>query len=211
MGTGIFGGTFDPVHIGHLRAAEEIREAFSLKRVFFIPAFIPPHKRDKKIAVADARLEMLKSAIRGNPCLRVSDTEIAREGVSYTIDTVKLFNKRYKNLFLIMGMDAFFEINTWYRYEELFHHANFIVMTRPGQGKISTGGIFPHDIRREFEDIDPFSFRHTSGNHVYIYHVTQLDLSSSKIREWVKDERSIKYIVPPKIEKIIAERGLYRD
>ena len=87
MAIGIFGGTFDPVHIGHLRVAEEIRESLDLERIYFVPAGIPPHKRDKKIAHIDQRLDMLKLAVRNNPFLRLSELEIKRSGISYTIDT----------------------------------------------------------------------------------------------------------------------------
>ena len=94
MAIGIFGGTFDPVHIGHLRAAEEIRESYSLEKVFFVPAYIPPHKRDKQVSGIDQRIEMLRMAIRNNPFLYLSELEVKRGGVSYSIDTIETFEKR---------------------------------------------------------------------------------------------------------------------
>ena len=210
MKIGLFGGTFDPVHIGHLRAAEEIRESYALDRVYFIPAYIPPHKRRQGITGADIRLKMVKSAIRGNPYLRASEVELKREGVSYSIDTVRAFEKRFKTLYFIMGIDAFSEIDTWHDYREIFNHTNFIIMIRPSNGKTFIKDIFPEDLKVKMKKMDNCSFQHVSGNKIYLHRVTQLDISSTGVRENVKNGKTTRYIVPQTVEKIISEKGLYR-
>ncbi len=207
---GIFGGTFDPVHIGHLRAAEEIREHFSLDRVYFVPANIPPHKKNKEITDTAIRFRMIKTVIRDNPNLRVSKIEMKRNGVSYSIDTVQAFEKRFKYLYFIIGIDAFSEINTWLNYREIFYHTNFIIMARPMKGERTSKDIFPPDVKKNMKKLDNSTFQHISGNKTYLHHVTQLDISSTMIRKNVKAGKTIKYIVPENVKRIINEKGLYR-
>ncbi len=210
MAIGIFGGTFDPVHIGHLRVAEEIRESFSLERVFFVPAYIPPHKRDKQISGIDQRIEMLKIAIRNNPFLRLSEMEVKRGGISYTIETIETFGKKYGGTFFIIGLDAFLEIQTWHRYRELFSRTNFIIMLRPLDHEASGLDIVPEAVRGAVERIDESTLQHFSGTRIYLHRVTQLDVSSTKIRDASKNARSIRYLVPDKVERFINQRGLYK-
>ncbi|HOJ43890.1 MAG TPA: nicotinate (nicotinamide) nucleotide adenylyltransferase, partial [Syntrophorhabdaceae bacterium] len=119
MKIGLFGGTFDPIHIGHLRAAEEIREMYFLDVIYFIPVYIPPHKREKKIADYEDRVSMIRLSIKGNRFMKLSDIEIKRGGVSYSYDTIRYFEDKFKDIYFIIGVDAFSEINTWYRYKEL--------------------------------------------------------------------------------------------
>ncbi|HQJ94624.1 MAG TPA: nicotinate-nucleotide adenylyltransferase [Syntrophorhabdaceae bacterium] len=210
MRIGLFGGTFDPVHIGHLRVAEEIREAFELERVYFIPANIPPHKNIQLITDSDIRLKMIKSAVRDNKYLSVSDIELKRKGVSYSIDTVRSFEKRFKSLYFIMGIDAFYEIDTWYDYKEIFNHTNFIVMLRPMDRKPGASDVFPNSLKTHIKKIDDVRFQHSSGNMIYLQQVTQLDISSTRIRENIKQGKTTRYIVPKTVEKIVREKGLYR-
>jgi nicotinate-nucleotide adenylyltransferase len=210
MAIGIFGGTFDPVHMGHLRAAEEIRESFGLEKVFFVPAYIPPHKRSKRIADVDQRVEMLKMAIRNNAHLSLSELEIKRGGVSYSIETIETFEKRYGEIYFIMGLDAFMEIGTWHRYDELFSHADFVVMVRPMEKGVSGAELFPENVRGLVNKIDDATLLHTSGKKIYLRRVTQLDISSTRIREASQQNKSIRYLVPDKVERFINQRGLYR-
>jgi nicotinate-nucleotide adenylyltransferase len=210
MKVGIFGGTFDPVHIGHLRAAEEIREQYMLDKIYFVPACIPPHKRTLEITDPGLRLTMLKRAIRGNSFLYTSDIEIKNQGVSYSINTVKVFQKRYKKLYFIIGIDAFLEINTWYNYREIFNYTNFIIMDRPFNRKTPANTLFPSDIRKDIDRIDEGTFKHASGNEIYMQRVTQLDISSTKIRDSARNGKSIKYLVPQRVETFIDKMGLYR-
>jgi nicotinate-nucleotide adenylyltransferase len=210
MAIGIFGGTFDPVHIGHLRAAEEIRESFGLERIYFVPAGIPPHKRGKRIADVDQRVEMLRIAVRNNPFLRISPLEIKRGGVSYSIDTIETFEKRYGETYFILGLDAFLEVNTWRRHEELFAHAHFVVMLRPRESESWGIEIVPESIRKDVKKIDESTLQHISGKKIHFHRVTQLDISSTRVREASYRKQSIKYIVPDQVERFIRERGLYR-
>ena len=210
MAIGIFGGTFDPVHIGHLRAAEEIRESFGLEKIFFVPAYIPPHKRGRRIADVDQRVEMLKIAVRNNAGLRISELEIKRGGVSYSIDTIETFEKRYGQIYFIMGLDAFLEIDTWHRYQELFLHADFIIMLRPMERDVSPSEILPDGVKDRVKRIDETTLLHSSGKKIYLKRVTQLDISSTRIREASREKRSIRYLVPDRVEKFINQRGLYR-
>jgi nicotinate-nucleotide adenylyltransferase len=211
MAVGIFGGTFDPVHMGHLRVAEEIREIFSLEKIFFVPGGIPPHKRQRKITGAEERLLMVRSAVKGNRFFTVSEIEIKRNGPSYTIDTLRDFEKRFNTLYFLIGIDAFSEIDTWHLYRELFYHTNFIVMTRPFGAKKTLADMLPDDVKKDFRKSNDSSYVHKSGKKIHLHDITQIDISSTKIKELLKKHRSIRYLVPASVEKIIHERGLYRN
>lgn len=211
MKIGILGGTFDPIHLGHLRAAEEVREFFGLKKVIMTPVNIPPHKKDMKISSPEDRLNMIRMAINGNEVLEVSDMEIVRGGVSYTIETITEFERTYSDIYYLIGIDAFHEIDTWHMYEELFYHTNFIVMVRPSKRGFSGLDSFPEKVRSKVDKLDESTYRHVSSKMVHVLKVTQLDISSSKIREYVRSGCSIKYLVPPAVEQYIYQRRLYRD
>jgi nicotinate-nucleotide adenylyltransferase len=210
MAIGIFGGTFDPIHMGHLRVAEEIREIFSLERIYFVPGGIPPHKRRRGITVAGERLRMVKASVKGNRFFRVSEIETKRSGPSYTIDTLKDFEKRFDELYFLIGIDAFSQIDTWHLYRELFYHTNFIVMTRPSGKKQTISEMLPNDVKKEIRKSTDIMWTHKSGKRIYLHDITQIDISSTKIKELLKKDRSIRYLVPASVEKIIIERGLYK-
>jgi len=210
MKIGLFGGTFDPIHIGHLRAAEEIREMFLLDVVYFIPVNIPPHKREKKIADYEDRANMIRLSIRGNRFMKLSDIEIKRGGVSYSYDTIRYFEDKFRDIYFIIGIDAFSEIHTWYRYKDLFYHTNFIVMVRPSHLRHSGLEIFPDEIRSHIEIQENGVFKHASGKKIYFKDITQLDISSTRIRHLVENNKSIKYLVPYKVDLFIEKRGLYK-
>lgn len=210
MTTGVFGGTFNPVHVGHLRAAEEIREDFHLDSVYFIPSHVSPHK-EATGGLPGERLRMLKAAVKGNAFFKVSDMEIRRGGVSYTIDTLKRMQRRFGDIYFIIGVDAFREIHTWYHYEELFYHAGFIVMTRPASPPADIPEMLPEAVSGRLTALGDCVYRHESGRKIYLHPVTKMDISSTKIRDLLKSERSVRYLVPPSVEKIIIERGLYRS
>lgn len=199
------------MHMGHLRVAEEIREDFRLETIYFIPSHLPPHKDNDSAAFSGDRLKMLKAAIKGNPFFKVSDLEIKRGGVSYTIETLKKFGRRFTDIYFIIGIDAFRLIDSWYHYEELFYHTGFIVMTRPASGHLNIPQMLPESIRKRLTALKDNIYRHESGKMIYLRAVTKIDISSTKIRELHKGDRSIKYLVPPPVEKIIIERGLYRS
>ena len=219
--TGLFGGTFDPVHFGHLRSAYEVRAKFSLDKVFFIPAAVPPHKEPSSVADAKDRLEMIKIAVADYPGFCVSDVELNRSGPSYTIDTVSYFksNQIEPTLFyLILGLDAFLEINTWKSYKDLFRLVPFIVMTRPGlncpdsEDKSASISDF---LNNEISGGYSFSFKdscyiHETNQPVYVFEVSRMDISSTKIRALTGKGESACFLTSAKVELFIKSRGLYK-
>lgn len=210
---GLFGGTFNPIHLGHLRGAEEVRELCDLQEVIFIPAALPPHKEGEKITEAHHRLEMVRLAIRSNAFFRCSDVEIKRPGMSYTIETLRYFREsRQGALFFILGADAFLEIGTWKEFQDLFSLSHFVVMTRPGLDRMSLrarlGTALTSAFRSHSDDED---WIHASGMRLCFREINFLDISSTKVRERVKRGRSIKYLVPPEVEAYIQHHGLYQS
>src|SRR5712692_1998404 len=163
MKIGLFGGTFDPIHWGHLRSAEEVREAFRLDRIIFIPASIPPLKIKAQTTAAADRLKMVRLAIAKNSGFAVSGVELSRPGKSYTIDTLHYFaGKRPGDaLYFILGMDAFREIGMWKDFQELFPLSHFIVTSRPECGELLKLGDLPVAARKSFcYDANKNAYRH---------------------------------------------------
>jgi nicotinate-nucleotide adenylyltransferase len=219
-GIGLFGGTFNPIHVGHLRAAQEVREGFGLTRVYFIPSAIPPHKGISNLAKAQDRYQMLAEAIYDNPGFVASDVELKREGRSYTIDTIHHFKSTLEKdtpCYLIVGSDAFFEIDTWKDYRDLFGLIPFIVMRRPpeAQGRDHFLNMLARYITANVTDgyelsEDKTRFQHAGKQPICLFDVTPIDISSTKIRNLVKKGASIKYLVPGAVEKYIQTKGLYQ-
>jgi len=214
MKIGLFGGTFDPIHWGHLRSAEEVREAFRLDRILFIPASIPPHKRRGDASAAADRLEMARLATAGNPGIAVSDIEIARPGKSYSIDTLRHFAGklgRRDSLYFILGMDAFREIGSWKDFEQLFPLSHFIITSRPKCQDLLRLGDIPVAARKSFcYDSKTNAYRHKSGTRLHFLKLTDIGISASEIRARVKAGKSIRYLVPQEVEIYIKRRRLYR-
>jgi nicotinate-nucleotide adenylyltransferase len=221
MKIGLFGGTFNPIHFGHLRAAVEVKEGFGLDRVVLIPAAAPPHKSSKDVAPADDRLRMARLAAGGMAGLTVSDVEIRRTGPSYTIDTLRHFRRELagaEEIFLIMGLDAFLEIDTWKSYAELLTLAPVIVLSRPEDGTASCGrdwraveAFLKSRIAPDFGVSGPppvFTAPGVRG--IVLFEVTALAISSSKIRMLRREGRSIDYLVPAAVREHIDDKGLYR-
>jgi nicotinate-nucleotide adenylyltransferase len=209
---GIFGGTFNPIHLGHLRAAEELRQQFKLAKVIFIPASSPPHKSDPAIIDPLHRLKMVDLAITGNEAFLSSDIELLRTGKSFTIDTLRELKRLYPDVdfSFIMGTDAFLEIHTWHKWTELFRECDFIVMNRPGSPKLSAK-IIPPDIRSEFQwKPRKREFLHSGGHRVSLARVTGMDISSQAIRKMLREGQSIRYLVPRRVMEYILEHKLYQ-
>lgn len=210
---GLFGGTFNPIHHGHLRGAEEIREALSLHEIVFVPAAIPPHKGIRGLVDADHRLEMVRRAISDNPFFRVSDIEVRREGKSYSIETIRAFrqNEGGAELFFILGLDAFLEIETWKDFQDLFSLSNFVVMVRLVGGE-GTGPFSPPSTLGEAFRYDPGRkvWVHRSGHELHFRQITSLDISSTKVRGLIADGKSPRYLVPAEVATYVEEHGLYR-
>ena len=212
MKIGLLGGTFNPVHLGHLRAAEEIREQLGLEKIIFIPAHMPPHKKDDIIA-ARHRLEMVRIAAADNPFFEVSDSELQRDGNSYSFDTIGHFSREYgpdAELFFIIGLDAFREIHTWKHYPEFFSSCNFIVMSRPGGYEPEPEKNTPPDFSSffSFNAGGPW-YEHRSGRRMYFCRITLLDISSTGVRQALRDGKSVKYLVPDAVARYIQKYNLY--
>jgi nicotinate-nucleotide adenylyltransferase len=207
---GLFGGTFDPIHLGHLRSAQEVHETFQLNRVIFIVAATPPHKLDRPIIATRHRWNMVKAAIAGNPCFTLSDVEIRREGASYSIETISYYHRHLKEgerLFFIVGADAFLEIETWKDYPQLFTVCDFIVISRPHFDPLQA----PVLASEGFKKVDRGDrFLHPSGHSLYLFRVTPIGISSTGIRKAVSEGRSISYLAPKEVGEYIAREGLYR-
>ncbi len=220
MRIGLFGGTFNPVHHGHLRAAVEVCEGFDLKNLIFIPSALPPHKDIKEVASAEDRLEMVRLAIADTPEFILSDVELKRPGLSYTVDTVNHFKKNPSTkveLFLVMGIDAFLEIDTWKSFQQLFRMLPMIIMTRPlpdGQAHSLEWENMTTFIQEKISEDYRFSerarcYHHDRHHPVYRFNISMLDISGTKIRHLIQQGRSIRFLLPEKVGKYIYERRIY--
>jgi nicotinate-nucleotide adenylyltransferase len=211
MRIAVFGGTFNPVHYGHLRLAEEAREACGLDRVVFMPTFITPHKLTESLTPARVRFELVKSAVEDNPGFSVSDLEIRREGRSFTVDTVRELLKEDTEVFLILGSDSFNDIASWYEYEDLLRLASFIVAPRPNHPPKALEEVLPVELAAEFwYDSRVMGFVNSSGNSITYLDTTPIDISSSDIRKRVRDGSSVRYLLPDSAIEFIRKEGLYR-
>jgi len=218
---GLFGGTFNPIHNGHLWAATSVQKGFGLDSVVLIPAAIPPHKRSKDIAPAADRLEMIRLSVADNEHLALSDVELVRSGPSYSIDTVRHFRERSavgKQLFFIVGIDAFLEIDTWKYFEDLFTLIPIIVLDRPASARVP-GDSFSkivHDflLTRISVDYsssaDGLSFSHPDQQAVYLFPGEMMDISSTLIRQRISRGEAISDVVPRSAVDFIRRKGLYR-
>jgi nicotinate-nucleotide adenylyltransferase len=221
MRIGLFGGTFNPVHFGHLRAAVEIRERFRLGQVYLIPSAIPPHKAQAGIAGPLDRLEMIRLAVGNVSDFVVSDVELMRSGPSYTIDTLSFFADvlpKTDQCFLIIGLDAFLEFHTWKDFMGILIRIPLIVMGRPGAyDPRKFSDMLPAvadylDVLAPGYDYDRRQsvFVHPEFQPVYLVGVTSLDISSSDIRSLVRKGRSIRFLVPETVSNFIVSKGLYQ-
>jgi nicotinate-nucleotide adenylyltransferase len=213
MKWGLFGGTYDPIHTGHLRCAEEVLELFDLNRIIFVPASKPPHKIDADITSFHHREQMITLAIEGNPVFSFSNVEKERKDTSYSVETVEYILKKYMEtleLYFILGQDAFHAIQTWKDWQRLLLLCNFVVMTRPGYEDRGLEGILPADFASRFTYDDTVKgFRGPTGHVIFFRGVTFLDISSSDIRQRVKAGKSIKYLVPDAVRHYIVKNSLY--
>lgn len=212
MKLGLLGGTFNPVHLAHLRIAEEAREAAALDKVLFVPAADPPHKvLDGDIPFAD-RHEMVRLAIACNEAFGITDIEARRDAKSYTVDTLTLLrNERPDDeLFFIIGSDSFLEMGLWHRYTEIFHLASIVVVERPGSEITDPMEQLPQDARGQFRQHSPLLLIHSSNSSVIFVKGGKMDISSSRLREILLEGRSVRYLMPPDVEEYIAQKGLYR-
>lgn len=208
MRLGIFGGTFNPIHFGHLRAAEEVRQEVGLDTVVFVPSYIPPHKELAGRTPADKRLEIVRLAIRTNPSFSLSSFEVEQGGNSYSIRTIEHMREAYGvTPYFILGRDAFNEISTWYRSERLFGLAHFVVMSRPEAERPELRDVLG-GMAASFEEAEG-GYVNDTGNRIIFVDVTAIDVSSSLIRTLRRQGRSIKYLVPEEVEEYIRNERMY--
>lgn len=197
---GIMGGTFNPIHIGHLIIAEAARESLGLDSVVFVPASVPPHKQGMDIIDSVHRLEMVRCAVQSNPAFCVSDVELRRGGISYTYNTIRHFldeGHEGENLFYITGADALVTIDTWKNHMELLSLCHFVAATRPGIGE--------HAL---LEKVSSLSSKGVTGLHPLL--APAIGVSSTDIRERVQFGKSIRYMVPDCVGDYIEKNGLYK-
>lgn len=213
MRTGILGGTFNPIHIAHLRIAEEVRERCRLDRVRFIPASSPPHKTVEEDVSFQHRLAMVRAAIAGNPAFEASEMEALREGKSYSVHTLEILRRQNpaEEFFFIVGMDSFRDIASWKEYRRLFELAHIVVASRPGFAAERPEELVPVAMDEDFcYDSHSKKLIHRSGMSVIFLEETFLDISSTRIRRLVAGGRSVRYLVPDPVRNYIALHGLYR-
>jgi nicotinate-nucleotide adenylyltransferase len=214
--TGVFGGTFNPVHVAHLRAAEEVVEALGLRRMLFVPSAGPPHKPGSgadPVAPAELRLAWLREAVADNPRFEVDPLEIERGGTSYSVHTLRALSSRLapgRPVFVI-GWDAFLEIDTWREPAALFSLADFAVMTRPPFSSASLHGSLPSCLRDEARvAADGRSAVHGAGEGwIRLVPVTPLDVSASEIRRRLREGRSVRYLLPERVHDAVRKSGVY--
>lgn len=216
MRIGVFGGTFNPVHYGHLRAAEEVRERLSLDRILFIPSGNPPLKTED-IADAVQRFQMVSLALEDNRLFDALDIECASPKKSYTVNTLETLQVRYRNsdLFFILGIDAFLDIPDWWRPDRLVSLVNFAIISRPGR-KFSELSSSPYlkvneGLLRRMDEggTEMLSAPMVSGREAVLIRVTHMDISSTGIRGRLKEGLSIKYLLPEGVESFIISHKLY--
>ncbi|MFZ3065216.1 MAG: nicotinate-nucleotide adenylyltransferase [Nitrospirota bacterium] len=218
MRIGILGGTFNPIHNGHLKIAEAVLERLNLDRILFIPANLPPHKSEKGIIDVQHRVEMVRLAIANNPRFELSTIEAERKGVSYTIDTLRELEGIYgkdAGLFFITGIDAFLDIKTWKEADTLISDYNFVVIPRTSFNYTDLKKVLALNLsERELSDLDKgaadFLELPMSGKgRLYLLNIPAVDISSKNIRNRIKSGEKLKYLLPESVELYIIKNKLY--
>jgi len=218
MKIGVFGGTFNPVHNGHLRAAEEARQALGLDRVLFIPAGNPPLK-EKELAAIQDRVLMVKLAIADNPSFELSLAEADNSAVSYTVDTLRTLKQQNPadSLVFIAGVDAFSEIHLWKDPDDLMASADFLVLSRPGHSFTTLSGLHYVDLPEgALRSIDSGDTRMAEGSlrggrTLHLLRITDMGVSATMLRGLFRSGGSTRYLLPESVESFIMSHGLYRD
>jgi len=211
---GLFGGTFDPIHCGHVKAAEDAQSAFSFDRILFIPSYIPPHKESEDVASAEHRLKMVELALFPHARFFPSSIEIDARGKSYSIVTLNRIKEMFPQteVFFLLGIDAFLDIKTWKDYEDVLEQCSFVVMSRPGFRLEDAQKALPDRYHRRMMEVSgPIEGKNTrrSVHRIYLLSITPLDISSTEVRERVRRNQSIKGLVPENVEYYIKEKCLY--
>jgi len=211
---GIFGGTFDPVHYGHLRLAQELGESLRLAEVRIVPAGTPPHRAAPQVT-AEQRLEMVRLAVAGNPLLGVDDREFRRAGPGYTVDTLAELRQSVgasRPLCLLLGADAFLELATWHRWHDLFGLAHVVIAHRPGFPPESWPERMPEPLAREYSARllrQPFGVHLSPAGGIVTQAIAALDISASMIRDSLARGVSPRYLLPDPVLDYIRHNTLY--
>jgi nicotinate-nucleotide adenylyltransferase len=205
---GVFGGTFDPIHCGHLRTAFELWQELKLAEIRFLPTGSPPH-REKLYASPEQRLEMVRAAVADQPAFIVDDREVRRSGVSYSVDTLAELRHEYpqRSLCLLLGMDAFLGLPGWHRWRELLTLAHIVVAHRPGWRAPTTGPLGELMVDHGTGSI--LALQQERAGRVYVRAVTQLEISSTELRTLITGGGDPRYLVPDAVRKIIVETRCY--
>ncbi len=205
---GFLGGTFDPIHFGHLRPALEIQQALNLQSLYLLPNYIAPHK-EKSLANTQQRIEMVKLAIQETPELQLNTQELLRSTPSYTIDTLKLLRQQYPEtpICFIMGMDSLINFDSWYQYQEILDYCHIVVSHRPGWdptfNEVVSALLTKHQIQ------NPALLHSALAGYIYFQSTSQLAISSSQIRDLLAAKRSINFLTPQSVCTYIKEQHCY--
>jgi nicotinate-nucleotide adenylyltransferase len=213
---GLLGGTFNPVHLGHLRAAAEVKSRFALDRVLLIPSYIPPHKQTTEMASPEDRFAMVVQAVRAHSNLVASPLEIEAQEKSYSVITLNKVKAIYKDawIFFILGVDAFLEIETWKSYREVLEQCRFIVISRPGFDLAAARDALPPEYEESFHvmaEAEDVGEGFLAKFRIFLLSIPALDVSSTEIRRLVKSGRSIHGLVPEPVEEYIHRKNLYQE
>ncbi len=225
----LYGGTFNPIHCGHLIIAEEILQRFFLDRIYFIPSAMPPHKRPENVASAIDRFLMVTLATVSNPAFFASSVEIDRGGKSYSIETVQYFRQQFgqeAHVYFLMGLDAFWEVSAWKNFVKLLASCKLIITSRPGQSLQDAVQNLPKILLNHHQDLRfalcttgaPLAAEHPQevtpvvdqGEDLFFVEVPGIGISSTMVRSRAMAGKSLRYLVPPGVEEYIHKHSLYR-
>ncbi|MFQ6108316.1 MAG: nicotinate-nucleotide adenylyltransferase [Candidatus Aminicenantales bacterium] len=213
---GILGGTFNPIHRGHLKAAEDVQRTFNLSKVLFIPSYIPPHKESVEMASPFHRLKMVELALADHPRFIPSSIEIEARGKSYSIVTLKRLKRLYPRtlIFFIMGVDAFLEIDTWKEYRKVLEQCFFIVVSRPGHRLEEAKKILGGKYSQRMAEISPpgkLEKDWLQKFRIFLFPTKSLSIASTEIRKRVREGKPIRGMVSTPVEDYIFANHLYRE
>lgn len=205
---GILGGTFDPIHLGHLRMAIELQQSLSLDHVRIIPCYQPVHRKNPE-APAHQRLKMIEIAVQTEPALRVDACEIERKGPSYTIHTLQFLREKFPHqpLSIIMGIDALLSFTSWYQWESILKLSHLIIAYRPNYQLPQTGIV--SELLNTHSVTDRHRLREIEGGNILLHPVTSIDISSTDIRKQISQGRNIRYLVPDSVYDFVKKNAIY--